>query len=93
MLLGQDLEHAQELLVGELGERLLRVLVGALVAALLVDADEPVEDHRLPGGAQPVGDVVPAAAVSVAAAAMSTPTWLKRASAIWVAIVRCQIKV
>ena len=58
VLLGQDLEHAQELFGGELGQHLLRVLVGPLVATLLVDPDEPVEDHRLPGGAQTVRDVV-----------------------------------
>ena len=57
VLFGQDLEHAQELVHGELGQHLLGVLVGALVPAFLIDADEPVEDHRLAGGAQSVGDV------------------------------------
>ena len=54
MLLGKDLEHAQQLLGGERGEHGLGVLVGTLVAPLLVDTDEPVEHERLAGGAQAV---------------------------------------
>ena len=54
VLLGEHLEHAQHLLDRERRKGLLRVLVGTLVAALLVDADEPVERHRLPRGAQAV---------------------------------------
>ena len=89
---GSDLEHAQELLGRELGQRGLGVLVGRVVAALVVDADEPVEHQGLAGGAQPVPSVSPEAS-PLAVASMSTPTWLKRASAIWVATVRCQIMV
>ena len=86
VLLGQELEERQGLLGRELGEPALAVLVGAVVAALGVHAEVPVEDHRPAGRAQPVPRAVPAVA------SMSTPTWLKRASAICVATVRCQIR-
>ena len=62
------------------------VLVGLIVAALEVHASEPVEHQGLPGGAEPVADIF----ISFPTASTSTPTWFKRASAICVAIVRCQ---
>ncbi len=92
MLLGQDLEHPQQLLGREVGQAVLGVLVEVVVAALAVDADEPVEDQGLAGGAQPVARrICPSGVAGVAS--MSTPTWLNRASAICVATVRCQISV
>ena len=57
VLFGEHLEHAQDLLGRELGQRRLGVGVGRVVAPFLIDADEPVEDERLAGGAQPVADV------------------------------------
>ena len=50
VLLGQDLEHPQNLLGRQIGQTVLRILVGPVVAPLGVDADEPVEHHRLPRG-------------------------------------------
>ena len=54
VLLGQNLEHPEQLFGTELGQRRLGVLVGPLVASLLVHADEAVENEGLTGGAQAV---------------------------------------
>ncbi len=54
VLLGQQLEHPQHLLRGELGQARLGVLVGPLVSSLGVDPDEPVEHERLSGRPQAV---------------------------------------
>ena len=54
MLLGEHLEHPERVGLGELGEAVLRVLVDLVVPTLRVRADEPVEEDRLPGRAEPV---------------------------------------
>ena len=57
VLFGEHLQHAEDLLHRQLRQRRLGVGVGRVVAPLLIDADEPVEDERLAGGAQPVAHV------------------------------------